>query len=97
MDEILTLEQIEARYAPDWVLIAEPQTDDGLHLLGGKVVYHGKDPDELYRKASELGLTRIAVRYLGEWPDDVALNLASFTGLVCHQPAGYAERGSLPR
>ena len=28
MDEILTVEQIEARFAPDWVLIGEPQTDD---------------------------------------------------------------------
>jgi hypothetical protein len=27
MAEMLTIEQIEAQYAPEWVLIAEPQTE----------------------------------------------------------------------
>ena len=26
MDELLTIEEIEAYFAPDWVLIGEPQT-----------------------------------------------------------------------
>jgi hypothetical protein len=28
MGETLTIEEIEARYAPFWVLIGEPETDD---------------------------------------------------------------------
>jgi len=75
MDEMLTIEEIEARYAPDWVLIAEPQTDDEQRLLGGKVVFHNADGDEIYRKAIELKLNRIAVRYLGEYPEHMAINL----------------------
>src|SRR5947199_46777 len=39
MDEILTVEQIEARYAPEWVLIGEPQTDDADRLMAGKVLF----------------------------------------------------------
>lgn len=75
MDEILTVDEIEARYAPDWVLIGEPQTDDEQRLLGGKVLHHSPDRDEVYRKARELRLDRIAVRYLGTWPEDMALVL----------------------
>jgi predicted RNase H-like HicB family nuclease len=78
MDEMLTIEEIEeieARFAPDWVLIAEPQTDDEQRLLAGKVVFHGPDHDEVYRKARELQLDRIAVRYLGTWPEDMVLIL----------------------
>src|SRR5271166_5481450 len=72
MDETLTMEEIKARYAPDWVLIAEPETDDMQRLLRGKVVCRGPDGDELLRKATELKLDHIAVRYLGEWPEDSA-------------------------
>ena len=30
MDEFLTIDEIEARYAPDWVLIGDPQTGRNL-------------------------------------------------------------------
>ncbi len=73
MDEMLAMDEIEARYAPDWVLIAEPQTDETQHLLSGKVVFHSPNRDEIYRKAIELKLDRIAVRYLGEYPEHMVL------------------------
>jgi hypothetical protein len=75
MGETLTIEEIEARYAPFWVLIGEPETDDQQHLLGGRVLWTSTNSEELYLKATELGLDRIAVRYLGTWPDDLALVL----------------------
>ena len=75
MDEMLKVEEIEARFAPDWVLIGEPQTDDQQRLLAGKVLYRSPDRDEVYRMARELRLDRIAVRYLGTWPEDMALVL----------------------
>jgi hypothetical protein len=43
MDDLLTIEEIEARYAPEWVLIGEPQTDETLQLRAGKVLFHGLD------------------------------------------------------
>jgi hypothetical protein len=75
MDEVLTVEEIEARYAPDWVLIGEPQVNENLSLRAGKVLFHSPDRDEVYRKATELRPGRFAVRYLGAWPEHMALNL----------------------
>ena len=75
MGETLTIEEIEARYAPFWVLIGEPQIDDEQRLLGGRVLHTSTESDELYRKATELNLDRIAVRYLGTWPEDMAFVL----------------------
>jgi hypothetical protein len=75
MDPMLTVEEIEARFAPEWVLIGEPRTDDQQRLLGGKVLFHSPDRDEVYRKARELRLDHIAVRDLGTWPEDMALVL----------------------
>ena len=76
MDEILTIHEINARYAPDWVLIGEPQTDEFQHLLAGKVLFHSPDREEVYRKAIELRPGRFAFRYLGELPEDMALILS---------------------
>lgn len=76
MDEILTMEEIKARYAPDWVIIAEPVVNENSEVLGGKVILHGPDHDELYRKLMPMKIDRIAVRYLGEMPSgEVAFNL----------------------
>jgi hypothetical protein len=75
MDEVLTVEEIETRFAPEWVLIGEPQTDENLSLRAGRVLFHSPDRDEVYRKARELRPGRFAVRYLGTWPEDMALVL----------------------
>jgi hypothetical protein len=75
MDEILTIEQIEARYAPDWVLIGEPQTDEGQRLQAGKVLFHSPDRDEVYRKAQEMPPGHYAFRFLGKPPENMALVL----------------------
>ncbi len=75
MDETLTMHEIEARFAPEWVLIGEPQTDDTLAVLGGKVLFHSPDRDEVCRKAAELRPGRFAIEYLGPWPENMALVL----------------------
>ncbi|MEJ7637342.1 MAG: hypothetical protein WKF75_04950 [Singulisphaera sp.] len=75
MDEILTIEEIKARYAPNWVLIGEPQTDEYQRLHAGKVLFCSSDREEVYRKAIELRPGHFAFRYLGEWPEDMAFVL----------------------
>jgi hypothetical protein len=75
MEEVLTIEEIEARYAPDWVLIGEPQTDECQRLLAGKVLFHSADRDEVDRRLLELRPVRFAFRYLGKLPEDLALVL----------------------
>jgi hypothetical protein len=76
--EMLTIEEIEARYAPFWVLIADPQVAEGPRLLGGRVLYTSTGSDELYQKATELGLDHIAVYYLGSYPEHMAINIGLF-------------------
>ncbi len=75
MDEVLTIEEIEARYASEWVLIGEPRTDETLKVRAGKVLFHGPDRDEVCRKATEYPPGRYALRFLGTFPEDVVLVL----------------------
>ena len=75
MNEILSIDEMKARYAPDWVLIAEPETDEAQHLKAGKVLFHSPDRDEVYQKAIDLRLSHFAFRYLGEMPEDIAFVL----------------------
>jgi len=75
MDEVLAFEEIKARFAPDWVLIGDPQTDESLQVLAGKVLFHGPDQDEVCRKAMEYPPGRYALRFLGTIPDDLVLVL----------------------
>jgi hypothetical protein len=75
MDELLTVEEIEARFAPEWVLIGEPETDENLRLRAGKVLFHSPDQDEVCRKAMEYPPGRYALRFLGTIPEDMVLVL----------------------
>ncbi len=75
MDEILTIAEIKARYAPDWVLIGDPQTDESQRLNAGVVLFHSPDREAVYRRAIELRPGNFAFRYLGEMPEDMAFVL----------------------
>lgn len=75
MNEEMTLEEIESQFAAEWVLIGDPRTDEGLNVLGGKVLCHSKDRDEVYRKAVSLRPQRSAVIYTGQIPDETAVVL----------------------
>ena len=75
MVEILSMAEIQIRYAPDWVLIADPYVNDQLEVLSGKVVFHSPDRSEVWCKATELKLEKVAVRYLGEVPEHMVLSL----------------------
>jgi hypothetical protein len=75
MDEVLTIAQIEAQFESEWVLVEEPQTNDALEVQSGKVRWHSKDRDEVYRKAVELRPRRFALLYTGKMPRDTAIVL----------------------
>ena len=83
MAEKLTMAEIAARYPSEWVLIDQPETDQYHHVLGGTVVFHGPDREEVYRQACVLPIPRwFAVRYTGElFPPDMEF-LLSMTGTV---------------
>jgi hypothetical protein len=75
MAEILTLAEIEARFADEWVLVGDPQTDDNLEVQSGRVLCHSKDRDEVYRQILTQGPARFAVLFTGTMPENTAIVL----------------------
>ena len=75
MDEVLTNDEIKARFAPDWVLVGDPETDESLEVHAGRVLFHSPNREEVYRKAIEVRPIRFAFLYLGEWPKEMAFIL----------------------
>ena len=75
MNDILTIAEIQSQYDSEWVLLDDPVTDDALEIQKGKVIWHSKDRDEVYRKAIELRPKRFATLYTGKMPANTAIVL----------------------
>ncbi len=75
MNEVLTREEIETRYDSEWILLDAPEVNPNMEILGGKVVWHSKDRDEVYQKAVELHLKSSATLYIGDMSDDTVIIL----------------------
>ena len=75
MDELLSITEIEAKFDSEWVLIEDPRTDEALEVHGGTVRWHGKDREEVYRRAVEIRPKRFAIVYTGKMPQDTAIVL----------------------
>jgi hypothetical protein len=66
---------MQSRFASEWVLVADPQTDESLVVKAGRVLAHSKDRDEVYRQAVVLRPQRFAFVYTGTQPPDTAIVL----------------------
>ena len=75
MEEILTIEEIQERFDSEWILISDPEVNEHLEVVRGKVVCHSKDRDEVYQKAVELRLKSSATLYTGTMPENTAIIL----------------------
>ena len=75
MGEIMVMADIESRFKSEWVLLEDPETTEVLEVKSGKVLWHSKDRDELYRKALELRPKHSAIVYTGTIPDDMVIVL----------------------
>jgi len=73
MDKILTISEIETQFRAEWILLENPKTNEALEVQGGKVVFHSKDRDEVYRMAAAKHPKRFAVLYTGKIPKDAAI------------------------
>jgi len=71
----MTIGEIESQFDSEWILVDEPETNEQLEVLKGKVVHHSKDRDEVYRKAVALRPKRCAILYTGEIPEDAVVVL----------------------
>ena len=75
MRDVLTIGEMESQFHSEWVLVGEPETDESLQVRSGRVIFHSKDRDEVYRKAVELKPKRFAMLYTGTIPKDTAVIL----------------------
>jgi hypothetical protein len=75
MSPILTAAQIRQQFESEWVLVEDLETNDALEVESGKVRWHSKERDEVYRKAVELRPKRFAMLYTGKMPEDTAIML----------------------
>jgi len=76
MNDVLTVDEIKARYDGEWILLGEPQTDPATNAVrAGKVLYHSKDRDEVYRQAIALRPGYFAVLCFASLPPDTAIVL----------------------
>jgi hypothetical protein len=75
MEEVLTIAQIEAQFDSEWILVGDPLTNEALEVQSGKVLWHSKDREEVYRKAVELRPRRSAMLYTGKMPKNTAVVL----------------------
>jgi hypothetical protein len=74
-DKALTFAQMRKKYHSEWLLIENPETNDLLEIVRGKVLLHSKDRDEVYGKAASLHPRRFATLYTGTIPKDAAIVL----------------------
>ncbi len=75
MDDILSFSEIEEQFVSEWILLENPETDEGLNIIKGKILYHNKDRDEVYRKAREIHPIHSAIIFTGKLPDNMAVIL----------------------
>lgn len=75
MERVMTMSEIESEFDSEWVLVDEPETNEQLEVLQGKVIHHSKDRDEVYRKAVSLHPKRSAILYTGSIPEDTVVVL----------------------
>jgi hypothetical protein len=75
MEEVMSLLEIQKRYDSEWILVEDPETSESLQVTKGKVLWHSKDRDEVYRKARELAPRSSAILYTGTIPQEGELVL----------------------
>lgn len=75
MSEVMSMAEIQARFESEWILLEDPETTETLEVKSGKVLWHSKDRDEVYRKARELRPKHSAILYTGKLPEDMAVVL----------------------
>ena len=75
MSEIVSFAEIKEKYDSEWILLEDPEMGDEFIIEGGKILWHSKNRDEVYRKARELKPKHSAVIYTGKTPRDMVIVL----------------------
>ena len=75
MGTIMTWSEIEEQYEGQWVLIAYEELDEDMSVVKGEVLAHSPDRDVIYQELLRLNGQKIAIEYIGEVPEDLAVVL----------------------
>lgn len=75
MSETISFAEIQKRFDSEWILLEDPETDRGLKIKSGKVLWHSKDRDEVYRKAREFKPKHSAILYTGKLSQNTVIVL----------------------
>jgi hypothetical protein len=70
MDEVLTLDELKARYPDEHLLLVDYVDNEFGQVIAGRVLCHSKDADEMWRMGIELRPKGAAHVYTGTIPDD---------------------------
>ena len=71
----MTIQEIQSGFVDEWVLVGEPDTNEALQVLSGRVLHHSRDRDEVYRQAVALRPKRYAVLFMGHMAPNTAVVL----------------------
>ena len=75
MSETISFADIQKQFDSEWILLENPETGEGLEIKHGKLLWHSKDRDEVYRKARKLKPKHSAILYTGKLPQDAVIVL----------------------
>lgn len=75
MAQTLTIKDMKKKFPSEWILVSDPETNKSLEISRGKVEFHSKDRDEVYREAVHRKLKKFATLYTGHIPKDAAIIL----------------------
>lgn len=78
MKQEMTLEEIEAQFKNQWVLVGDPELNEFLEVVRGIVLCHSADRDEFDRavpKSRKSEIKEFAYLYTGEIPAGMAILL----------------------
>ncbi len=70
----LTLAEIKAGFPSEWILIEDTETNESNELVGGRVLYHSPDRDEMYGQLWDLRPRRFATYFTGPPTEHVVLH-----------------------
>jgi hypothetical protein len=74
--EILTAAEIRDRYPREWVLIADPESDDLWNVIRGEVLAHSPEREEIDQALTKFkDIQSISIEYTGPIPDDYSVIL----------------------
>jgi hypothetical protein len=75
MNQFMTIEEIEKQFVGEWILVEDPETDEYMKVLSGRVRCHSKDRDEVYEEANQLHPGRFSMVFTGKLAPDTEILL----------------------